>query len=97
MAHPKPGRMGPLPGSVTVSPLPAPRLTVREAAERLDAAGQLFTFFLDARTGRGSIVYHRYDGHYGLLVPAGVRHCPSAGPARGCGRAIRGTTRGRRG
>jgi hypothetical protein len=75
MAHPKPSRLGPLPGSVTVSPLPAPRLTVREASERLDESGQPFTFFLDARTGRGSIVYHRYDGHYGLLVPAGVLRC----------------------
>jgi len=27
-----------------------------------------------ARAGRGSLVYHRYDGHYGLLVPAGVQH-----------------------
>jgi ribosome-associated translation inhibitor RaiA len=70
MAHPKPGRLGPLPDSVTVSQLPAPRLTVREAAERLDAAGQPFTFFVDAGTGRGSLLYHRYDGHYGLLVPA---------------------------
>ena len=74
MAHPKPGRLGPLPGSVTVSPLPAPRLTVQEAAERLDESGQPFTFFIDAATGRGCVLYHRYDGHYGLLVPAGVRH-----------------------
>jgi ribosome-associated translation inhibitor RaiA len=73
MAHPKPGRLGPLPGSVTVSQLPAPRLSVREAAERLDAAGQPFTFFTDVGTGRGCVVYHRYDGHYGLLVPSGTR------------------------
>ena len=74
MAHPKPSRLGPLPTSVTVSPLPAPRLTVQEAAERLDESGQPFTFFIDAATGRGCVLYHRYDGHYGLLVPAGVRH-----------------------
>jgi ribosome-associated translation inhibitor RaiA len=74
MAHPKPDRLGPLPGSVTVSTLPAPRLTVREATGRLDATGQPFTFFTDAGTGRGNVVYHRYDGHYGLLVPSGVRH-----------------------
>jgi len=71
-AHPKPGRLGLLPGSVTVSTFAAPRLSVREAAERLDAAGQPFTFFVDADTGRGCIVYHRYDGHYGLLVPSGA-------------------------
>jgi len=73
MAHPKPGRLSPLPASMTVSPLPAPRLSVREAAERLDAAGQPFTFFTDADTGRGCVVYHRYDGHYGLLVPSGTQ------------------------
>jgi ribosome-associated translation inhibitor RaiA len=74
MAHPEPGRLGPLPSSVTVSPPPAPRLTVQEATGRLDATGQPFTFFVDARTGRGSLVYHRYDGRYGLLVPAGIRN-----------------------
>jgi hypothetical protein len=58
---------------MTVSPLPAPRLSVREAAERLDAAGPPFTFFTDADTGRGCVVYHRYDGHYGLLVPSGTQ------------------------
>jgi Sigma 54 modulation/S30EA ribosomal protein C terminus len=73
MADPKAGHLSPLPDSVTVSRLPAPRLTVEEAADRLDAAGQPFTFFLDARTGHGSVVYHRYDGHYGLLVSSGVR------------------------
>ena len=74
MADPEPSLLSPLPHSVTVSPLPAPRLTVREATQRLDAAGQPFTFFVDAETGRGNLVYHRYDGHYGLVVPPGVRH-----------------------
>ncbi len=74
MAHPEPGRLtGPLPGSVTVSQLPAPRLTVREATKRLDQTGEAFTFFVDAYTGRGSVIYHRYDGHYGLIVPPSGR------------------------
>ncbi|SRR5579871_4754920 len=73
MAHPKPGRLGPLPGSVTVSTLAAPRLDVRQAAGRLDESGQPFTFFVDAGTGRGSVVYHRYDGHYGQLILPGRR------------------------
>ena len=76
MAHPKPGRLGLLPDSVTVSQLPAPRLTVREAAGRLEATGLPFTFFVDAGTGRGSVLYHRYDGHYGLLVPPEPGHSP---------------------
>jgi ribosome-associated translation inhibitor RaiA len=70
MAHPKPGRLGPVPGSMTVSKLPAPRLTVEEAAGRLEAMGQPFVFFIDTHTGRGSLIYHRYDGHYGLIHPA---------------------------
>ena len=69
MARPKLGRLGPLPDSVAVSQLPAPRIMVWEAARRLEATGLPFTFFVDAGTGRGSVLYHRYDGHYGLLVP----------------------------
>ncbi|GAA0952340.1 HPF/RaiA family ribosome-associated protein [Actinocorallia libanotica] len=56
---------------LTVSPHPAPRITVREAIERLEATGLPFTFFADAETGRGNVLYHRYDGHYGLITPAG--------------------------
>ena len=73
MARPKPGRLDPLPGSITVSKLPAPRLTPAEAAERLEAMGQPFIFFTDVRTSRGSLIYHRYDGHYGLVHPADER------------------------
>jgi Sigma 54 modulation/S30EA ribosomal protein C terminus len=83
MAHPKPSRLGPLPGSVTVSPLPAPRLTIREAAERLDESGQPLTFFIDAATGRGCVLYHRYDGHYGRFRSSTPRTPPTAaGSAR---------------
>jgi hypothetical protein len=71
MAYPYLGRLeGPLPDSVTLSPLPALRLTVEQAAGRLDATGEAFTFFIDVGTGRGSVLYHRYDGHYGLVVSA---------------------------
>jgi ribosome-associated translation inhibitor RaiA len=73
MALPELGRLGPVPGSVTVSKLPAPRLTVEEAAERLGAMGPPFLFFIDTDTGRGSLIYHRYDGHYGLIRPASER------------------------
>ena len=69
MTHPEPDRLGPLPRPVTVSPLPAPRLTVQEAARHLDATGRPFTFFVAADTGRGCLLYHRYDGHYGLVSP----------------------------
>lgn len=49
---------------------PAPELTVDEAVERLDAGGERFVFFVDADSGRGNVVYHRYDGHYGLITAA---------------------------
>ncbi|KJS63277.1 ribosome hibernation promotion factor [Streptomyces rubellomurinus] len=47
----------------------APALTVAEAAARLDLGGLPFVFFTDAATGRGNVLYHRYDGHYGLITP----------------------------
>ncbi len=69
MAKPEPDALSPVPGSMTVGKLPAPRLAFPEAAERLEAMGQPFVFFVDARSGRGRLIYHRYDGHYGLIVP----------------------------
>lgn len=54
---------------VSRSPLPAPRLTVPEAAERLDLSGLPFVFFENVETGRGNVLYHRYNGHYGLITP----------------------------
>jgi len=48
---------------------PAPRLAVSDAIERLDAGDEPFVFFLNHDTGRGNVVYRRYDGHYGLITP----------------------------
>jgi hypothetical protein len=33
--------------------------------------GLPFLFFVDAAQGRASVLYHRYDGHYGVITPAG--------------------------
>jgi len=27
-------------------------------------------FFVEPTTGRGNVVYRRYDGHYGLISPS---------------------------
>jgi len=70
LAHPRTRRLGPVDPSITVSDMPAPRLPVTEAAARLEAAEQPFLFFVNAGTGRGNLIYHRYDGHYGLIAPA---------------------------
>ncbi|MDR6865002.1 sigma 54 modulation/S30EA ribosomal C-terminal domain-containing protein [Phycicoccus sp. 3266] len=63
---------------VTVSPNPAPRLTTAQAVERLNLSGMPFCFFRDATTGRrGCVLYHRYDGHYGLITPAAQSVSPA--------------------
>lgn len=31
---------------------------------------QPFVFYLDRERRRGALLYHRYDGHYGLITPA---------------------------
>lgn len=57
--------------AVPVRVLPAaPTLSLPEAEEGLDIAGGRWLFFVDDETGRGHIVYHRFDGHYGLITPA---------------------------
>ena len=70
LARPRTRRLGPADPSITVSKMPAPRLQVTEAAARLEATGQAFLFFVNGGTGRGNLIYHRYDGHYGLIGPA---------------------------
>lgn len=56
---------------VTISRQPVPCLTEEEAADRLGLLGWAFLFFVDAAQGRAGVLYHRYDGHYGLIAPAG--------------------------
>ena len=56
---------------VTISRQPVPCLTEEEAANRLGLLGLPFLFFIDAAHGRASVMYHRYDGDYGVITPAG--------------------------
>lgn len=55
---------------VRVGDQPAPTLTAADAITRLESLGDQFIFYLDADSRRGNVVYHRYDGHYGLLTPS---------------------------
>jgi ribosome-associated translation inhibitor RaiA len=48
-----------------------PVLTEAEARARLEADGEPFVFYQDSETGDGRVLYHRYDGHYGLITLAG--------------------------
>lgn len=56
---------------VDVVDTPAPDLTETEARDRLDASDEPFVFHRDPDTGVGKVLYRRYDGHYGLVHPAG--------------------------
>lgn len=55
---------------VVLEPEAAPALALEEAVEWLDIAGEPFVFFRNLETGRANVIYRRYDGHYGLIIPA---------------------------
>lgn len=69
MLEPRLDEVEPGETAFTTSPRPAPELRIDEAIQHLELMGWPFVFFRDTATGRGSVLYHRYDGHYGLLVP----------------------------
>lgn len=71
-AEPRPDllELEPVGSAVTVSDVRAPRLELDEAKARLEDLGWPFIFFVNSQTGRGNLIYHRYDGHYGLITPA---------------------------
>ncbi|MGI9614986.1 MAG: ribosome hibernation promotion factor [Acidimicrobiales bacterium] len=47
----------------------APEITPSKAIQLLDGAGRHFLLFRNEATGRGNVMYRRYDGHYGLITP----------------------------
>jgi ribosome-associated translation inhibitor RaiA len=55
-------------GAVSTSPVRPSTTTLDDATELLDAGDLAFVFFVDPVTSRGSVVYRRYDGHYGLVT-----------------------------
>ncbi|MGF7125108.1 ribosome hibernation promotion factor [Rhodococcus sp. AG1013] len=73
LTPPQPSDLAAYQVPLTISPHTAPRLTTQQAVEQLNALGRPFLFFLDAGTGRGNILYRRYDGHYGLITPSTER------------------------
>ena len=68
---PRPDQITPGATAVSISPDHPPVLQVEQAIESLNITGWPFVFFQDAATDRGCILYHRYDGHYGLITPVG--------------------------
>lgn len=63
------GNGPPPPPGIALEADPTPELSLEQARQRLEFAGLPFVFFTDAATGRGRVLYHRYDGHYGLITP----------------------------
>jgi Sigma 54 modulation/S30EA ribosomal protein C terminus len=66
--EPGPDRLAPYAARVEMSGQPAPLMSVPEAVEQLE--DDPFLFFLDADRACGAVIYHRFDGHYGLVIPA---------------------------
>jgi hypothetical protein len=60
---------GPTAAPVEVSQQRPPALRLDDALERLNTGGESHIFFVNPATGRGGVVYRRYDGHYGLICP----------------------------
>jgi ribosome-associated translation inhibitor RaiA len=60
---------GPSAVDLVVSEQTPPEWTVEQAIDALGADGGRFVFFADAETHRGTVLYLRYDGHYGLIAP----------------------------
>lgn len=64
------------PGTVAaldVDRRPPPEVSVRDAREHLDQTNEPWLFFRNVESGRGHVLYRRYDGHYGLVEPPAVR------------------------
>jgi hypothetical protein len=55
---------------LTINVRPVPVLAAAQAVARLSATDLAYLFFTDADTGRGNVLYRRFDGHYGLIGPA---------------------------
>lgn len=55
---------------LTVNAIPAPRLALHQARKELGTLEAPFLFFTDEGTGRGNVLYRRYDGDCGLILPA---------------------------
>ena len=53
-----------------------PTLTLESAVERLNETDEPFLFFVDVGTSRGSVLYRRSDGHYGVVE---AESAPSTG------------------
>lgn len=63
--HSTPGEPGPF----TINPRPAPALTEADAVDRVCEQGSPFLFYTDQNSGRGHLLYRRYDTGLALITP----------------------------
>lgn len=61
--------LGPTRARIVLSSHAVPALSGEEVISRLEATGQRYLFYANTNDHRGNVVYHRYDGHYGLIAP----------------------------
>lgn len=47
-----------------------PQIDLDSAVDRINQTNEPLIFFVEATTGRGNVLYHRYDGHYGVITAA---------------------------
>ena len=56
-----------LPDGGSAAACPPPALTDAQARTRLETFDEPWVFYRDRDSGDGRVLYHRYDGHYGLI------------------------------
>ncbi|GAA1404050.1 sigma 54 modulation/S30EA ribosomal C-terminal domain-containing protein [Catellatospora coxensis] len=77
LARQQPGNPSMRGCSVQVDARPALVLDPAHAARRLEATAAPFVFYTDRDTGRGNLLYRRYDGELGLISPLAAEPWPS--------------------
>lgn len=70
LIQPSEGWAPPPESGIAVSTIRPARMDEREAIQLLDLGDEPFVFFLDPDSGKGAVVYRRYDGHYGVIQSA---------------------------
>jgi ribosome-associated translation inhibitor RaiA len=68
-ARPATAEAGPIAIDLTLVDHEPPKMSLDDAVLQLEDGGQPFVFYIDADTDRGTVIYRRYDGHYGVLTP----------------------------
>lgn len=52
---------------ISIDETPAPTMNIERAVSRLNLSNKPFLFFRETGPNRPSVLYRRYDGHYGLI------------------------------